>query len=454
MPTTRPATQWKLSSAARSTPDLIKFWKLGAGCRCQVSRIRRQQLSDRRATVRRVSVTPKISNEQRRIRLLTRHHLATENPAGSTVQAARGVLALHATDPATICISALVRDPALSVADVTTALHDERTVLRMMAMRRTLFVVPKDIAPIVQAAASQQVAATAWKRLAAQLATAPTDPPLPAGITPHEWLRELAESVIRVVAEHGPITGTQISGHEPRLKTALLPTGNGKAWDVRQAITSQVLMAVGAEGHIIRGKTQGGWTSRRHQWESARLWWPAGMPNIDPTSARAELVKLWLERFGPATVEDIRWWTGWSMGDTKKALAALKLIEVELEQGPGVVLADDLEPDPPIEPVVNLLPALDPTPMGWKERDWYFAADRGLLFDRNGNIGPTIWSDGQIVGGWATGADGLIRTKLLIDIGAQRSTAIAQAAASLEARLGGAAVIPSFRTPLEKELAR
>ncbi len=363
------------------------------------------------------------------------------------------MIALHATDPATIFISALARGPELTMAEVVTALHDDRTVVRMMAMRRTLFVVPRDSAPIVQAAASRQVAATAWKRLAAQLAVAPTDPPLPAAIAPTDWLRELADSVIRVVAEHGPITGAQLGVREPRLKTALLPIGNGKAWDVRQAITSQVLMALGADGHIVRGQTQGGWTSRRHLWESAAHWWPNGMPEWDSATARVELVKLWLARFGPATVQDVQWWTGWTLGDTRKALAALDLVEVILEDGPGILLADDTAKVKPVSPVVNLLPALDPTPMGWKHRDWYFAVDRAPLFDRNGNIGPTIWNDGQIVGGWATGSDGSIRTRLLTDIGSAATAAVTSQVEILQRRMGNAVVIPSFRTPLEKELA-
>ena len=67
----------------------------------------------------------------------------------------------------------------------------------------------------------------------------------------------------------------------------------------------------------------------------------------------------------------------------------------------GYVLAGDLEPTPRPEPVAALLPTLDPTTMGWKERDWYLGAHAGrLLFDGNGNAGPTIWWDGRVVGGW------------------------------------------------------
>ena len=53
-------------------------------------------------------------------------------------------------------------------------------------------------------------------------------------------------------------------------------------------------------------------------------------------------------------------------------------------------------------PVAPLLPALDSTAMGWKHRYWYSPADTKGFYDVAGNIGPTIWWDGAIVGMWAS----------------------------------------------------
>jgi len=116
------------------------------------------------------------------------------------------------------------------------------------------------------------------------------------------------------------------------------------------------------------------------------------------------------------------------------------------------VLPDDVDPVPAPEPAVALLPALDPTAMGWKQRDWYLGGHRGRLFDRSGNIGPTIWWDGRIVGGWAQRRDGEVVTRLLEDVGAEAAAAVASEARSLTTWLGPARVTPRFRTPLEREL--
>ena len=54
-----------------------------------------------------------------------------------------------------------------------------------------------------------------------------------------------------------------------------------------------------------------------------------------------------------------------------------------------------------IAPWVALLPGLDSTVMGWKERAWFLGGHQHALFDVNGNAGPTVWCNGRIVGGWA-----------------------------------------------------
>ncbi len=91
--------------------------------------------------------------------------------------------------------------------------------------------------------------------------------------------------------------------------------------------------------------------------------------------------------------------------------------------------------------------------MGWLGRDWFLGSHAPLLFDRSGNVGPTVWSDGRIVGGWAQRADGEIRVRLLEDVGAETSAAISAAADRLRASVGPVRVTPRFRTPLERELS-
>jgi hypothetical protein len=165
------------------------------------------------------------------------------------------------------------------------------------------------------------------------------------------------------------------------------------------------------------------------------------------------LVRQWLYSYGPGTAADLKWWTGWTMGQVKAALAELDTTPVDLDGSPGLLLADDVDPVPPAPPWVALLPALDPTVMGWLHRDWYLGAHKAALFDRSGNPGPTVWCDGRIVGGWAQRADGSVAVRMLEDVGSAARAAIADAAEQLGGWLGPVRVTPRFRTPLERELS-
>ncbi len=92
--------------------------------------------------------------------------------------------------------------------------------------------------------------------------------------------------------------------------------------------------------------------------------------------------------------------------------------------------------------------------MGWIERQFFLGSHAKVLFDTNGNAGPTVWWDGRIVGGWAQRADGAIDHKILEDVGREAETAIEAEGERLRTWLGPARVNPRFRTFFEQALAR
>ncbi len=55
--------------------------------------------------------------------------------------------------------------------------------------------------------------------------------------------------------------------------------------------------------------------------------------------------------------------------------------------------------------------------MGWKQREWYLDATTATrVMDTNGNIGPTLWADGTVVGGWVQRPDGTIATEFTVPV--------------------------------------
>ncbi|WP_410640106.1 winged helix DNA-binding domain-containing protein [Amycolatopsis sp. lyj-346] len=392
-------------------------------------------------------MSPTISTEQRRARLAVRHHLAA--PAASVADAVAGVVALHATDPATVHLSASARLAGPAVSDVERTLYDERSLLRLLGMRRTVFVTDLDTAALVQAGCSADIEVKQRKLLEQHLGRQGHPENVPE---PGKWLADVEASVEAALRARGSATAQQLSEAEPRLRQQLLMAA-GKPYEAIGNVTSRVLFLLAAAGRIARGRPRGSWLSSQYVWHPLDEWIPGGLAKWDADEARVELARRWLRAYGPAPASDLRWWTGWTAGQAKKALAALPLVEVDLEGVAGVVLADDVAPVPEPPPWVAFLPSLDPTPMGWQDRDWFLGPHRAPLFDRSGNVGPTVWAFGRVVGGWAQRASGEVVFRLLEDVGAETRARVEAEAERCAKWFGEVRVTPRFRTPLERELA-
>jgi hypothetical protein len=384
--------------------------------------------------------------EERRARLGSRHRLAG-NPAAGPVEAARDVVALHATDPASVHLSAAARMAEPDVAAVECALYEDRTLIRMLGMRRTMFVVPDELAPAIQASCTEAIAARERTRLVKRLQDAGVAEDAGA------WLAEVEEATLAALRARGEAAAAELSVDEPRLRTSVLMAA-GKPYAARQNVSTWVLGQLSMDGRAVRGRPRGSWISSQYRWSPVERWLPGGMPERDAAEAGTELVRRYLAAFGPAPLADIRWWTGWTARQATAALARLETAEVDLGGGaPGHVLAEDLEPVAPPAPWVALLPALDATPMGWQERGWFLGGHGPALFDRSGNIGPSVWADGRIVGGWAQRRGGEVAVRLLEDVGAEARAAVDAAAERLATWVGEVRFTPRFRTPLERELS-
>jgi hypothetical protein len=318
--------------------------------------------------------------------------------------------------------------------------------VRVLAMRRTMFVVPVDEVEVVHASSSRAVAARERRRLVGYVEE--------AGVADGDaWFGRVADLVVDVLETKGEASTSELSAALPELGLRI-EAGAGTRWAVESTVASRLVGVVAAEERIVRGRPKGPWWRvSPYRWAPMSAWLPEGAPALDTSEAQARLARAWLGAFGPATLDDLVWWTGWTKTATRAAVASVAAVAVDLDGAEGLVLPDDVDPAPPVEPWVALLPALDPTAMGWKGRDWYLGPHRPALFDRNGNVGPTVWCDGRIVGGWAQRRDGEVVHRLLEDVGAERATAVADAARRLTVWLGEARLIPRFRTPLERELA-
>ncbi|MFD5803734.1 MULTISPECIES: winged helix DNA-binding domain-containing protein [unclassified Streptomyces] len=386
-----------------------------------------------------------IGAAERRGRLALRQRLTASARAGSPEDVAAALVALHGTDPATVhlAVGARLTDAAKTVGATERALYEDGTLVRMHGMRHTVFVFPAELTAVVHASTGRTVAARERAALLKDMAV--------AGAPDAAWLTEVEESALSALARRGQATAAELARDEPRLKEQFVYAA-GKSYEGVHTVSTRLLRVLGVEGKVVRGRPLGSWTSSQFRWAPA-----PEHPELDPGEAQAELMRRWLAACGPATEDDLKWWTGWRVTEVRRALAAIGAEAVSLDEGTGYVAAGDAGPvTGPAEPWAALLPGLDPTAMGWRERDWYLAPGlRPALFDRSGNVGPTVWWNGRVIGGWAQRADGGIVWRVLdgTGVGREAEAAIGAEAERLAAWVGSTRITPRFRTPLERELS-
>jgi hypothetical protein len=392
-----------------------------------------------------------IGAEQRRARLGRRHLLTPGDRAADPAGAARAMVALHGTDPTSVHVSCWARTTGCGIAEVERALYEERTLIRLLAMRRTVFVTTLDLAAVLQTACSREVAARERRKLVKMLAESGIGDGTEAGAA--RWLTGAEEAALASLDKRGEATAAELAADDPRLaERVVIRSGRNEA---RPSVSARLLLVLAAEGRAVRGRPRGSWTSHQYRWSPLTRWCPQGLADVPEAEAERELARLYLRSFGPAPADDLQWWTGWTRARTRRALAGLDLVEADLGGATGLLLADDQEDVPEPEPWAALLPALDPTPMGWQRREWFLGPHGPKLFDRAGNIGPSVWWNGRVVGGWTTDAEGRVVHRFLEDVGAEARAAVRTEADRLTALLDGTRLAPRTRgrTWLEQELA-
>lgn len=393
-------------------------------------------------------VPPWVDDPQRRTRLGRRHRLAAEEHTDDVVAIADSLVALHSSDPVSVYLSATARMNMPDLAAVDAALYDDHSLIRHHAMRRTLWVMSPPVLAAAHAACTTALVPGEWKRSIRMVEA--------AGLADDgaRWLLDAKRDVLAALRVRGEATARQLGQDVPELARPLYPAA-GPGATSRTAAHTRVLLLLGFDGAIVRGRPVGSWINGQHRWAAMDSVLPDGLAQltVDPAAARAELISRLLYAFGPVSIADLSWWLGLGLGVVRTALVSIGAVAVQTEDGPGWLRPDDLEPVAEPAPWVALLPGLDPTTMGWKQRSFFLAPEMVTrIFDGYGNAGPTIWVDGRVVGGWGQRRDGEIVTELLTTVAEPASAAIAAAAARVQNLLGMHRYLARFPSPLSTEL--
>lgn len=393
-----------------------------------------------------------VSDVARRARLADRHRLLPSTRIDDVPTIVDSMVALHSSDPVTVHLSVAARSNGISPADVERALYDERTIVRHHAMRRTLWVTTTEVAELVHAACTRKIAAAERTRTAGYVGDA-------------AWLDAAVDQVVEFVRTTDVAVSTRRIGEAlPALRREIV-MGAGTRHEVTAPAHPRVVLIAAFDGFLVRDRPAGTWVGSQYGWEHIDNWPGIDWARHDELSGMTGVVERWLRSFGPGTLTDLVWWTGSTKTLIRRALAELDVEEVALADGVGYLLADDEHHHDfddldgfdggaaAATPWVAVLPGLDPTAMGWKERAWYLDANTARrVVDRFGNIGPTIWADGRIVGGWAQRPDGELAVELTTDVGARHRELIDAELARLAGFIGDTRFKVRFPSPNQRQL--
>jgi hypothetical protein len=397
--------------------------------------------------------------------LAHKQHLLPASRRSDVVPVTRDIVAMHATEAIAPYLSLWARVPDFQRPALEDALYERRELAKVLCMRTTLHALPSDELPFFfQAYVERHTRAEFrdWGSLLVQ-----------AGICQEEkveaLLKQLHRRVLDVLAQKGPSTAREIGQAVPELE-AKVRYGVGKPYEGELSIGSRLVPSMCTLGLLIRTRPRGTWRSNLYAYAALSDWLPdVDLQSVTPQEAQAWLVRRYLAAVGPATFDDVQWWTGFSMGETAEALRTLgpAVVDVAIEGlgGGYLLLADDAQRlndfAPPDMHSVFFLPALDPYIMGYHDRRRFLAPEHhSKVFDRAGNAMPTVWVNGRVVGAWgqrqARGApsrtNGSVIYGLFEPVGEEEQALLAGEAQRLGSFLGGELLPSRTRTPFTRAL--
>ncbi|MBX5328676.1 MAG: winged helix DNA-binding domain-containing protein [Candidatus Bathyarchaeota archaeon] len=328
--------------------------------------------------------------------ILHKHHLLPGSKGESIIQVVNDIIALHATSVGTTYLSLFARMKNFKRSDLDEEFYKKRNLLRLRAMRGTLFITSIELAPIIYQAVKPNVLKATAKILA------------PESGMPQQEFDELKEKLYNIL-KNGGKTLHEIKRALPKSMLRTLELKEGKSV-YRMTNLNMALNLLVRQGIVISekgAKTLGITKANRY------MLFKEGYPKLDLEAveieeAKAMLVRLYIKTFGPVTEEDIAWWTGFNKTDLKKVLVAIEkeLLRVSIEnfEREHLMLHTDYKQfikfKPPRTCSAQLLPYEDPYTKGYKIRDRLIDKKYEKYVYVGGGVQPTILLDGKIVGTW------------------------------------------------------
>ncbi len=288
-----------------------------------------------------------------------RHFLEERAARGDLLAVVSRTCGLHAQVMSSAELAAWARIDGLDGGDLSAALWQERTLVKIWAMRWTLHLFSAVDFPLYLAALR------AFRHFRRET-----------------WLKSVG------------ITADDMNALLDGFRTTL--TGDGLT---REQLAEAVAQHTGRPH--LREVLLGGWGTllKPGAYQGHLVFGPS-------TDARLETLRRYLYAYGPATPHDFSSWWGTARAESKKLFRALgdELIPVSVDGRDAWALRTDADALQAMQPskAVRLLPGFDPYTLGLRRdcESALSAANKGRVFRQQGWISAVVLVGGYVVGAW------------------------------------------------------
>jgi len=356
--------------------------------------------------------------------VMVKNHLLQQSGKGSVVGVADDLCGLHATSSITPYLSLFNRIDGFSPEDLNLELGLKR-LQRVRAMRGTLFLVSREMFPVVAIATR----ASEDKILRALLRW---------HISNHEF-QTVSKAILSTLNQHSK-TIVEIKRDVPRKFSRTIARKMG--WRVmKRTKVDEVLNLLVVQGRLQSQAEPLVWNDVK--WDGYGLRFFSAIRKItysptqigtddilDTNSARTKLVELYIRRHGPVAIDDIAWWMDLSRKIVANIVDSIsgELVNIRIRDlGHGLLLhRQDLNTFEHLDKKyssVHFLPYEDPYAKGFKLKQRLIDHKFERIAYPTGGALPTVLVDSRIVGTWGiTIADHVTRLVIRKFVPLERGT--------------------------------
>jgi len=236
----------------------------------------------------------KLSLRQLNTYVLSKQHLTDRAKTNDVVQIVKDLIGLHATSPTTPYLSLFARTRNFQQRTLDHELYSRRRLGKIRFVRQTVHILSKDMIPTAYAATIKtlQLTSTQYCRY--------------LGITQQQY-EETSKKVIETLKGRKMTT--------KQLRNELDTTLN----------LSPILNLMCDQFLLIRGPPEKGWKSNLHTYYLFNEHFPdINLKADNEEKAREHIVKQYIASFGPATENDVCWWTGFPKRQVTQMISDMK----------------------------------------------------------------------------------------------------------------------------------